>query len=235
MLLKNSVRSRGLVLMTVATIGLAGCATEPGYEKTQRGAVLGTLGGAAAGAVIGNQSGNPRTGAAIGAAIGGLLGAGVGRYLDNQQAELERRLASETAANQVAIQRVNVNTNQGQAQALSVNLNSQAFFRFGTAQLAGEGARALDNLADVLNQYPNSTVNVTGYTDSIGSPSVNLRLSQERAQVVKNYLVGRGVASSRIIARGMGASNPVASNSTEAGRQLNRRVEVLIVPNSSAA
>lgn len=229
----NTVKSRGLILVTAAALGLAGCATTPGYERTQQGAVLGTLGGAAAGAVIGNQSGNPRTGAAIGAVVGGLLGAGVGRYLDNQQAELNRRLASEQAANQVQVSRVNVNTNAGPSQALAVNLNSQAFFRFGTAQLVGQGYRTLDNVADVLNRYPNSTVTINGYTDNVGNPGYNQRLSQERAQAVMSYLASRGVASNRMVAQGYGESNPIASNSTASGRQLNRRVEILIVPTAA--
>ncbi|WP_051181760.1 OmpA family protein [Thermithiobacillus tepidarius DSM 3134] len=227
MALNNSVRNRGLALLVAGTLGLAGCATTPGYERTQQGAVIGTLGGAAAGAVIGNQSGNPRTGAVIGAAVGGLLGAGIGRYLDNQQRELEQRLAAERAANEVNIQRVN------NGQALNVTMNSQAFFRFGTAEIVGDGHRILDNVADVLNRYPESRVTITGHTDSVGDAAFNQRLSQQRAQAVMSYLASRGVASSRMVAQGMGESNPIASNGTEAGRQLNRRVEILITPTAS--
>lgn len=227
MSVKNNYRKPALVLLMAGTIGLAGCASTPGYENTQRGAVLGTLGGAAAGAVIGNQSGNPRTGAAIGAAVGALAGAGYGRYLDNQQRELEARLASERAANEVAVQRVN------QGRALNVRMSSTTFFRFGTAQLVGDGQRVLNDVADVLNQYPESRVNITGYTDSVGNEGYNQQLSQQRAQAVMSYLASRGVDTSRMSATGMGEANPVATNGTEAGRQLNRRVEILIQPTTA--
>ena len=82
----------------------------------------------------------------------------------------------------------------------------------------------------MLNQYPNSRVLVTGYTDNTGSPSYNLQLSRDRAQTMANYLITQGVDPARIQVVGMGEADPIASNATPAGRQLNRRVEITVIP-----
>lgn len=101
-------------------------------------------------------------------------------------------------------------------------------FDTGSAVLKPGSARRMDQLASVLREYPEATITVEGFTDSTGSQSLNQRLSEERANAVRNALGARGIDASRITAVGYGAAAPVASNATPAGRQLNRRVEVVI-------
>jgi outer membrane protein OmpA-like peptidoglycan-associated protein len=100
-------------------------------------------------------------------------------------------------------------------------------FDFDRSQLKPEGKRLLDQAAKELEADPKVTASANGYTDSIGSEAYNLKLSQRRAQTVKDYLVSKGIAASRIKVRGFGKSNPVASNATAEGRAENRRVELV--------
>lgn len=103
------------------------------------------------------------------------------------------------------------------------------YFDFGKATLKPESYPALDNLVELLKIKKTMVIEVAGHTDSIGSEQKNLQLSQERANAIKNYLVKKGIGSDRIIAKGYGSSYPIATNSTEDGRQKNRRVEIKII------
>jgi outer membrane protein OmpA-like peptidoglycan-associated protein len=111
-----------------------------------------------------------------------------------------------------------------------LTLKNELLFDSGGATLKSGAQRALDNLAQFLRKHPERDIAIEGFTDSIGSPDSNQRLSERRAQAVKDALTGRGIESRRIDARGYGPSFPVASNATETGRQLNRRVEIVINP-----
>ena len=111
-----------------------------------------------------------------------------------------------------------------------LTLKNELLFDSGGATLKPGAQRALDNLAQFLRKHPERDIAIEGFTDSIGSPDSNQRLSERRAQAVKDALTGRGIESRRIDARGYGPSFPVASNATETGRQLNRRVEIVINP-----
>lgn len=111
-----------------------------------------------------------------------------------------------------------------------LTLKNELLFDSGGATLKSGAQRALDNLAQFLRKHPERDLAIEGFTDSIGSPDSNQRLSERRAQAVKDELTGRGIESWRIHARGYGPSFPVASNATETGRQLNRRVEIVINP-----
>ena len=111
-----------------------------------------------------------------------------------------------------------------------LTLKNELLFDSGGATLKPGAQRALDNLAQFLRKHPERDIAIEGFTDSIGSPDSNQRLSERRAQAVKDALTGRGLESWRIHARGYGPSFPVASNATETGRQLNRRVEIVINP-----
>ncbi len=215
-------------MLALGLTGLTGCATTPDdpNRHTKTGAATGAALGALAGAVIGYQgdhSGGALKGALIGAAAGGLIGAGAGRYMDQQQAEFERELASERAAHQVEIERLR-NEN------LKITMNNEVSFDFNSARLKPAFLTTLDKVADILQRYSRTTIQITGHTDSIGSEAYNQKLSEKRARAVKRYLMDQGVEASRIRVRGMGESQPRASNETEAGRQLNRRVEMLIIP-----
>jgi len=215
------------VLMGSA-IALAGCATSPNdpNKNTKTGAASGAAIGAIAGAIIGyqgNRSSGALTGALVGAAAGGALGAGVGVYMDKQQAEFEQKLAAEKRAHQVEIERLK-NEN------LKITMNSEVSFDFDSAAIKPAFNRTLDKVSDILQRYPRTTIHVVGYTDATGSAGYNRRLSEDRANAVAWYLEDSGLAPQRVMAEGRGEVQPRASNRTEAGRQLNRRVEMLIVP-----
>jgi len=217
-----------MVLMVAAGLGLAGCASNPDdpNRHTKEKAAMGAAIGAIAGAVIGHQqdrSGGALRGALIGGAAGGALGAGAGRYMDNQEAEFKRVLAEERRASQVEIERL-------QNENLKITMNSEVSFDYNSSQLKPAFHSTLDKVADILARYPRTTIKITGHTDSRGSAEYNQQLSVQRAEAVGWYLADRGVDSRRVIADGRGEMQPRATNETEAGRQLNRRVEMLIIP-----
>ena len=219
---------RMIIVAAALGLTLAGCVTGPDdpNQKTKQGAAAGATIGAIAGAVIGHQSdrsGGALRGALIGAAAGGALGAGVGMYMDKQQAEFNRVLAEERRTNQMEIERL-------QNENLKITMNSEISFDYNSAQLTHSFQNSLDKVADILTRYPRSSIRITGHTDSRGSTEYNQQLSLQRAQSVGYYLSDRGVGSSRIITEGRGESQPRATNDTEAGRQLNRRVEMLVIP-----
>lgn len=200
---------------------LVGCAAP--QTKTQKGGVYGAAGGAAAGAVIGqiiaHDTKGTLIGAAIGAALGGLGGAGVGKMMDNQERDMRNALESSDAA---AVSR--------EGNLLAVTFKGDVTFDTDSTVVRPGLLSEIDRVATVLNQYPDTYVRVEGHTDSTGSEEYNMDLSTRRANSVKNLLVQRGVADSRIEVVGFGESMSVASNDTEAGRQKNRRVEIKIAP-----
>lgn len=217
-----------LGVATAVAVTLAGCATTPNdpNKNTKEGAMTGAAVGALAGAIIGyqgNRGGGALTGALVGAAAGGALGAGAGAYMDKQQAEFEQKLAAERRAHEVEIQRL-------QNENLKITMNSEVSFDFGSAAIKPAFYRTLDKVADILKRYPRTTIRVIGYTDDIGSEAYNQRLSQDRANAVAWYLEDSGLNAQRVVAQGRGEAQPRATNKTEAGRQLNRRVEMVIVP-----
>jgi outer membrane protein OmpA-like peptidoglycan-associated protein len=202
---------------------LAGCAASETQTKTQKGAIYGAGGGAAAGAVVGQLIGhNTKStliGSAIGAAVGGLGGAGVGRMMDNQERDMRSALASSEAA---AVSR--------EGNLLAVTFKGDVTFDTNSTVVRPGLRSELDRVATFMNQYPNTLVRVEGHTDSKGSNEYNMDLSNRRAIAVKNLLIQRGIADSRLDVVGYGETMPVATNDTEAGRQKNRRVEIKIAP-----
>ena len=209
---------------------LAGCAsTEPGqegssYKNTGIGAGVGAVAGGLLGAVLDKH--HRGTGALIGAAAGGAVGGGTGYLFDRQQKAFDDALATEQRQNQVKVQRV-------RDDLLKITLQNQVLFAFNKADIQPSFDPILTKLADVLKKYDQSDATVVGYTNSVGSEAYNKELSLRRAQAVVADLVAKGVPASRLRADGMGEASPVASNDTEAGRQLNRRVEILVSPTSS--
>ena len=198
---------------------LAGCTTVNPYTgQTQTAkSTWGTALGATTGALIGSTQSSK--GALIGAAAGAAVGGGVGYYLDVQAAELRAELASTGV--QV------IETQDSIRLVMPVNIT----FKTDSADINSSFYPVLNSVAKVLNKYSNSTVMVSGHTDSTGSADYNLNLSKNRAQSVASYLQGQGVKASRFEVLGMGSSNPIASNSTADGRAQNRRTEIKIVPN----
>lgn len=193
--------------------GSLGCESVPA-DRTTQGAVLGSMAGAGAG-VLAAGEGDNLAGGLIGAAVGGIAGGLIGRYLDNQAREID------------SIPDADV---ERQSDRLLVTFPGDTLFDSGSSMISPGAGQRLQSLAQTLARYPESQVVVRGYTDSVGSEASNLRLSEDRANNVRNYLVSAGVAPSRVTAMGFGEQFPVATNATEAGRQQNRRVEVEIVP-----
>lgn len=189
-------------------------------RKTKQGAAVGAVAGAAAGAVIGNQSGNKEKGAVIGAVAGAGAGAAIGRMMDRQQRELEQ------------IQGVDVS--RPAEDELNVVMKNDILFDFDSHSLRSTSRSTLRDLSGVLVDYPQTDIVVKGHTDATGSDSYNQALSVRRARAVRDFLMDSGVVGSRISSIGYGESQPVASNDTSAGRQLNRRVEIEIVARPEA-
>ena len=177
----------------------------------------GTAIGATAGALIGSTQSSE--GALIGALAGGAVGGGVGYYLDVQAAELRAELAS------TGVQVVESDD------SIRLIMPGNITFKTDSADINSSFYPVLNSVAKVLKKYSNSTVMVSGHTDSTGSADYNLNLSRERAQSVASYLQGQGIKASRFEVLGLGSSNPIASNASAAGRAQNRRVEIKIIPN----
>jgi outer membrane protein OmpA-like peptidoglycan-associated protein len=204
----------------VVSLLTSGCAME---TKTQKGAAIGTGVGAAVGAGLGQAIGRNTSatliGAAAGAVAGGLTGGAIGSYMDKQEATMRQELANVEGA---SVQR--------NMDMLAVTFKSDVLFPYDSYSLKPGSYDELGRVAKVLNQYPQTNITVAGHTDDKGSEEYNQTLSEKRADVVKNALAGMGVNPSRMTAVGHGESKPVADNTTEVGRQLNRRVEIVINP-----
>lgn len=211
------------IAVLVGTMTVSGCASQPGgpYTNTQKGAVIGALGGAAIGAAVNHR--NRGKGALIGAVGGGLAGAGVGAYMDSQRKDLEKVLASEVQAGNVSLSKQPDNT-------LLLTMTSGTAFDTNSSTLKPGFTPSLDKVAKVLNTYGKTTLTIVGHTDSVGSETANQTLSERRAQAVVDYLLSRQVLAERLDSYGKGEKEPAASNDNEAGRQLNRRVEIWITP-----
>lgn len=213
-----------LFVLLIVILFLAGCA--PPQNNQEKGTRYGALGGAAAGALLGQAIGGNTKGTLIGAGVGalagGVIGNQVGKKMDEQEAAMRRELASVEAAN---IQRT--------ADVLAVTFRSDYLFAVGSANLNAGSFNEISRVSRVLNQYPDTTIQVAGHTDSTGSEQSNQTLSEQRASNVKNALVGQGVDPNRITTIGFGESAPIADNSSESGRQLNRRVVITIQPRNA--
>ena len=209
----KTLRHFSLILALFGII-LSGCST---MNRSQKGAVIGSAGGAAIGSVIGRTLGNTAMGAIIGATVGGVTGAVIGRKMDQQAEEMKRVLGDAEV--------------RREGEGIVVEFKERVLFAFNKADLASQAQANLDKLNNVLKRYPDTNIEIIGHTDSKGTDAYNRSLSQRRAVSVSNYLKSNGISSSRLKTRGMGESDPVASNETEEGRASNRRVEFVITAN----
>ncbi len=212
-------------ILALVAVTLWGCA--PPQNKTQQGALygagIGAVLGAVAGQAIGHDPESTLIGAGVGAALGGVAGGSIGRYMDNQEAALNQQFAASDAAN---IQR--------NADLLAVTFKGDVLFDVNSANLKAGAYTEINRVANVLVQYPQTTIQIAGHTDSSGSETYNQSLSERRAMSVQNALANQGVSGMRMQAIGFGEGQPIADNTTEAGRQLNRRVVVTIAPKQGA-
>ena len=199
---------------------IAGCTNNPytGEEQAGKSATYGGI-GALAGAAIGaatSSSDDRAKGALIGAAVGGAAGGGYGYYVDKQ----EQRLRQELTGTGVQVIR--------NGDTLQLVMPGNITFASGSSDIASSFYPTLNSLVKVFKEFDQNGINIVGHTDSTGSQELNMRLSRERATSVASYLSGQGVSGARISSAGVGPSQPIASNATEAGRAQNRRVEITL-------
>jgi outer membrane protein OmpA-like peptidoglycan-associated protein len=203
-----------IALIGLFMIGLVGCSS---MSKKDKGLLIGAAAGAAAGGVIGHQAGNTAIGAILGAAVGGAAGAYIGNYMDKQAAEMEQDLEG------AKIERI--------GEGIKITFESGILFDVNKAQLKPAAEKNLTDLAAILNKYSDTKILIEGHTDSTGPEDYNLELSRRRAQSVENFMAGLQVDPTRFTIMGYGETQPVASNETAEGRQLNRRVDIAIFAN----
>jgi outer membrane protein OmpA-like peptidoglycan-associated protein len=203
-----------LIMLLSAAFIFTGCAS---WNKTQKGAVVGTAAGGAMGAVIGRASGNTALGAIIGAAVGGGAGAIIGNQMDKQAEEIAKTVPD------AKVERV--------GEGIVVEFSSKVLFAFDKSNLSDDAKTSLDKLVKVLNSYPDTNIEVQGHTDSKGSESYNQSLSEKRAVTVSGYLSGANISAGRLTIKGFGETIPKYDNATADGRTQNRRVEFLISAN----
>jgi outer membrane protein OmpA-like peptidoglycan-associated protein len=204
---------RTLTALAVVAALAAGCET-PRQNQTAVGTGAGAVTGAAVGAMVGGGKG-----AAIGAGIGGGIGAAVGYNWGAVKDKLG--IATKGSGVQVAEQKDG---------SLKVNVPGSVSFASGSSSLDSRLFPTLDKIASTLNEYPETSITVVGYTDSVGSAEANQALSQRRASAVAEYLGQHGVARNRMAVDSRGEAEPIADNETEAGRAQNRRVEMVVRP-----
>lgn len=206
------------LLLSLCTV-FTSCDSVKNANNTQKGAGIGVLAGALIGGIIGNNTGiGTAGGAAIGAAIGGTTGGLIGHKMDKQAREID------TALPGAEVVRV--------GEGIKLVLNENAV-RFDTnkATLTPTAKANLNKLVTVFHEYPDTNIEIFGYTDNSGKADYNLTLSQKRAASVKDYLVSKELKLSRFKTSGLGIAEPIATNDTPEGRTQNRRVEFAITAN----
>lgn len=211
--------------VSAAALLVAGCTTTDPYRSqpirnnTGTGVIAGAIGGALLGYLTNtSDSEQGRRNALIGAGVGALAGGAIGNYMDRQQRALEQELSGTG----VGVAR--------EGDTLILRMPSDVTFGYDSANIDSRFYAVLDDVANVLNTYDQSIVDVIGHADSRGSDEYNQGLSERRASSVAGYLLQRGVMRERLYVAGMGERAPVASNDTDAGRATNRRVEIVIRP-----
>lgn len=207
--------------LSTALVTTAACTTNPEtgnrrLSNTGLGAILGAGAGYLLGDIVGGR--NSRTEQIVGAGIGAIAGGAVGRYMDQQEAELRR----ETAGTGVDVIR--------QGDDIILRMPSGITFDVDRYDIKPQFQSTLNEVASTLAQYQQTYIDIYGHTDSTGSDAYNQGLSERRAQSVAGYLSSRGVAPARMATQGFGETQPIADNATEYGRSQNRRVEIKVVP-----
>jgi len=214
-----------LLIAGLAALSLTACTSvnpftgQSQLSNTTGGALIGAGGGAVVGGILGAATGSdPRVTALIGAGLGGLTGAAIGSYMDQQEAELRAQLQGTG----VSVTRV--------GQQIILNMPSNITFATDSATVQQQFSETLVSVGLVLKKFNKTVIDVYGHTDSQGSDTYNLDLSQRRANAVATVLASQGVDQRRFYITGKGEEAPISSNSTESGRAQNRRVEIQLSP-----
>jgi outer membrane protein OmpA-like peptidoglycan-associated protein len=205
-------------------LALAGCAADGsmgGMGHREMGTIIGAAGGAVVGAVAYDK--NRTKGAVVGAVGGALAGGVVGRYMDDQKRDLEKNLSQEIKTGQARVEKL-------PNDVVRITMTNQTAFDTDSSSIKPGFHTTMDKLADVVVRYGKTTLTVVGHTDDVGSNDYNQKLSERRALSVAQYLESKRVDSMRLATAGKGETQPVTSNSSESGRQANRRVEIYVEP-----
>jgi outer membrane protein OmpA-like peptidoglycan-associated protein len=205
-------------------LALTGCAAGDGsriFTSKESGVLMGAAGGAVVGALAYKK--NRTKGALVGAVGGGLAGGVVGTYMDNQKRDLEKNLAKEIESGQAVVEKL-------PNDVVRVTMTSQTAFETDSSAIKPGFHSTLDKLADVVVRYGKTSLTIVGHTDNVGSGPYNQGLSERRARSVAQHFESKNVDPVRLALVGKGESAPVAANTSESGRQRNRRVEIYVEP-----
>ena len=209
----KTIKTILLIFVLAGSLIFNGC----GASNAVKGGAIGGVGGGLVGGVIGHYAGDTVLGAIIGAAVGGTAGVLIGNYMDNQAEEMQNDISG------AKIERV--------GEGIKITFDSGILFASNSSTLESQAKTNINNLAAILNKYPDTNILVTGHTDSDGTEQYNQTLSESRARSVSNYTEMQGVSSSRFSIIGLGEKEPVASNDDASGKRMNRRVEIAIFAN----
>jgi len=202
-----------IVLIAFLSIGSFGCSS---MSKKEKGALIGGASGAILGGLLGKKAGNTAVGAIAGAAVGGAAGAIIGDYMDKQAEEMEE-------IDDLTVERV--------GEGIALTMGSGILFDVNKSELRPEVQDNLVKLCDILNEYPDTDLIIEGHTDSDGTEAYNQTLSERRANSVKVFLVKNNVTGARLTTVGYGEMQPIADNATAEGKQMNRRVHIIVTAN----
>lgn len=216
--------SKKLLIAVITVFMVSSCATdEYGNSRPLTRAEKGAMIGAATGVLLGLTTKDKKKKAALYGIVGGIAGGAVGAYMDKQRKDFERVLSNEINAGAIEVHKLPENN-------LMVTMTSKTAFEVDSTNIKQGFHSTMDKISNVVNKYGKTHLNLVGHTDSTGSSAYNQRLSERRASSIQSYLGARGVIPQRMTVYGMGEDQPRASNTTSAGRQLNRRVEIVIEP-----
>lgn len=206
---------KGIILIVVVAMSIImiGCSA----SNAVKGGAIGGASGGIVGGVIGHYAGNTTLGAILGAAVGGTAGVLIGNNMDKQADEMKKDLAGAT------IERV--------GEGIKITFDSGILFKSNSSTLEYNAKSNINKLAAILNKYPDTDILVSGHTDSDGTEEYNQTLSESRANAVADYSRMQGVSSSRFTTVGLGEGDPVASNDSDSGKRMNRRVEIAVFAN----
>ena len=205
------------IAVLALAVMVSSCSVYNNATRSERGAAIGVGGGAVAGGIVGKLAGNTAIGAIVGAAVGGGAGYIIGKKMDRQAEDIKTQVPN------AKVERVE--------EGIVVEFSSKVLFGFDSYSLTDASRQTLSNLITVLNKYPQTNLEVQGHTDSTGTEQYNMNLSIQRATSVANFLKQNGIDASRLTVKGYGEADPAYPNSTQEGREQNRRVDFLITAN----
>ena len=218
-----SIKTFSLSAVALSLAVLTGCANMSETQQgTAKGAGIGAIGGAVLGAAVGGSKG-----AVTGAVLGGAVGAGGGYIWSKKMQDQKAAMEKATAGTGVAVTQTSDNR-------LKLDIPSDVSFDVGRSAIKPNFDPILNQFASTLMQHPETTLSIAGHTDSTGTDAINNPLSMDRANAARDYLVGRGVARTRIATDARGSREPVSDNGTAQGRDKNRRIEIFVAEQVAA-